>query len=47
MADIVNNPPTKEDAVHVRDYKRFATLFKWGTIISAVIALFVVLIIAN
>ena len=47
MADIVTNPPTQEDAVHVRDYKRFATLFKWGTIVSALTALLVILIIAN
>ena len=47
MADIVNNPPTKEDAVHVRDYTHFTKLFKWGTIVSAVVALIVVLIIAN
>ena len=44
---ILNNPPTQEVAVHVRDYSRFIKLFKWGAIISAVTALIVVLIIAN
>jgi hypothetical protein len=44
---ILTSPPTKEDAVHVRDYTRFTKLFKWGAIVSAVTALVVILIIAN
>lgn len=44
---LLSNPPTQEAAVHVRDYVRFIKLLKWGTILSALTALIVVLIIAN
>lgn len=37
----------KETQIHEKGYAGFVSLFKWGTIISAVIAVVVVLIIAN
>lgn len=35
---ILEHPGTQEMAVHVRDYSRFVTMFKWGAIVSALIA---------
>ena len=32
---------------HARDYSRFIGLFKWGTVIAALVALMVVILIAN
>jgi len=32
---------------HVRDYSRFTGLFKWGAIISFIIAMLVLVIISN
>lgn len=50
MADdqepILTNPPTQEDARHVRDYSRFTALLKWGAIVSLITAFAVILIIA-
>jgi len=37
----------KENAVHRKGYEGFVSLFKWGTIASAILAIIVVLIIAN
>jgi hypothetical protein len=37
----------KEEVVHAEGYERFVALLKWGTIVSAVVAALVVLIIAN
>jgi hypothetical protein len=41
---LLANPPTQEAAVHVHDYERFITMFKWGAVL-AFIAGFIVLII--
>lgn len=43
---ILTSPPTQEVARHVQDYSRFIALFKWGAIISLVIAFAVLLIIS-
>jgi hypothetical protein len=43
---ILVNPPTQDDAHHVRDYTRFVHLLKWGAIISLITALFVMMIIS-
>lgn len=43
---LLNDPPTREVASHVRDYSLFTKLLKWGAIISLIAALFVVLIIS-
>lgn len=44
---LLDNPPTQEAAVHVRDYTRFIRLLKWGAIISFITAMLVVVIISN
>ena len=47
MADnesILENPPTQDVAVHVRDYTRFTKLLKWGALTCLVIGFFVLLI---
>jgi hypothetical protein len=33
------SPPTQDVAVHVRDYKRFAFMLKWGAIGCLIIGL--------
>jgi hypothetical protein len=38
------SPPTQDVAVHVRDYKRFTRLLKWGALTSLAIGFFVLLI---
>ncbi|MGI8705173.1 MAG: hypothetical protein ACR2JJ_05180 [Sphingomicrobium sp.] len=43
---ILTNPPTPQDATHVRDYERFIQLLKWGAIVTLATALIVLLIIA-
>jgi hypothetical protein len=43
---ILTDPPTQEVASHVQDYERFTKLFKWGAIISLIIAFAVILIIS-
>lgn len=48
MADphsIPNSPTDQEMTAHERDYSRFTAMFKWGAIISAIIAFSVILII--
>ena len=37
----------KENVVHRKGYEGFLTLLKWGTILSAIVTAFVVLIIAS
>ena len=47
MADdesILTDPPTKEVAVHVRDYERFTRLLMIGALTCLVIGFFVLLI---
>jgi hypothetical protein len=47
MADnesILENPPTQDVAVHVRDYMRFTKLFKWGALVCLLIGFLVLLI---
>ncbi|GAA4720495.1 hypothetical protein H9L13_09280 [Sphingomonas lutea] len=39
--------PKPEMVPHVRDYSWFTAMFKWGAVISFVIAAIVVVIIAN
>lgn len=43
---ILAEPATHEMAVHIREYGRFVTMFKWGAILSFITALIVVLIIS-
>jgi len=43
---LLNNPPTHEVAHHVRDYEGFVRLFKWGAIVSFILAMIVILIIS-
>jgi hypothetical protein len=38
---------TDADTAHVRDYSLFTWMFKWGAVISFIIAMFVMLIISN
>jgi hypothetical protein len=39
---------THEDVrAHVKSYANFAWMMKWGTIISAIVAIFVVIIISS
>ena len=39
---------TRDDIqAHVKSYTAFASMMKWGTIISAIVAMFVVIIIAS
>jgi hypothetical protein len=39
---------TQEDIrAHVKSYANFAWMMKWGTIISAIVAIFVVIIISS
>lgn len=42
---LLTDPPTQDVAAHVRDYEGFVKLFKWGAIVSLVIAFLVLLII--
>ena len=47
MADedsLLTNPPSKDVAVHVRDYLRFTSLVKRGAAVCLVIGLLVLLI---
>ncbi|HET7816405.1 MAG TPA: hypothetical protein VFK58_02375 [Sphingomicrobium sp.] len=44
---LLADPPTQEVAHHVRDYERFTGLLKWGAVASLLIALAVVMVIAN
>ena len=44
---LLADPPTQEVAHHVRDYERFTALLKWGALACLLIALIVVMIIAN
>jgi len=39
------SPPTQDVAVHVRDYKRFAFMLKWGAIGCLIIGLLWTLIV--
>ncbi|HZF44089.1 MAG TPA: aa3-type cytochrome c oxidase subunit IV [Sphingomonadaceae bacterium] len=45
MAD--SSPPQTDLKAHVKDYSRFVWMFKWGTIISAVVTAFVVYLLAD
>lgn len=40
---LLTNPVTHEVAVHVEDYERFTTLFKWGAFGAFIIAMIVLL----
>ena len=42
---LLSSPPTQEMSWHVRDYQSFVRMFKWGAIISLIIAFLVILII--
>ena len=44
---LLANPPTPEAAVHVHDYERFITMFKWGAIIAFIIGLIVLMILSS
>jgi hypothetical protein len=41
---ILTNPPTKEDAIHVRDYVRFIRMFTIGAAVCFVLAMIILLI---
>ena len=41
---LLASPPTQDMAVHVHDYERFTTLFKWGAIVCLIIGLIVLMI---
>jgi Bacterial aa3 type cytochrome c oxidase subunit IV len=43
---LLDNPPTHEVAHHVRDYEGFVALFKWGAIISFILAMLVIWLIS-
>lgn len=38
------SPPTQDVAIHVRDYERFITMFKWGAVFCFIIGLIVLMI---
>ncbi len=44
---LLDSPVTQDVAAHVRDYSGFIKLFKWGAIISFIIAMTVVMLISN
>ena len=44
---LLDNPPSAEAAVHVRDYTRFTKMLKWGAIVSFITGMLVVVIISN
>jgi len=44
---LLASPPTQEAAVHVRDYERFTTMFKWGAIIAFIVGLVVLMILSS
>lgn len=44
---ILNHPTTPEATAHVRDYRRFTGMLKWGAIISFILAMLVVFIISS
>ena len=41
---ILTHPGTHEMAVHVHDYERFTTMFKYGALICLIIGLIVLMI---
>ena len=41
---ILTNPATKEDAVHVRDYMHFTTMFTIGAAVCFVLAMIILAI---
>ncbi len=43
---LLASPPTQDAAVHVRDYTLFIKMFKWGAIVSFIIAMLVLVIIS-
>jgi hypothetical protein len=44
---LLANPPTHDVTVHVRDYGRFTTLFKWGAVAALVVGLVVLMILSS
>lgn len=44
---LLASPPTQEAAVHVQDYERFTTMFKWGAVIAFIIGLVVLMILSS
>jgi hypothetical protein len=44
---VLASPPTKQAAVHVRDYEHFTKLFKWGAIIAFLVGLTVLMILGS
>ncbi len=41
------DPIASDMKPHVRDYGKFIAMFKWGTIVAAIVAATVVFLIAN
>jgi hypothetical protein len=44
---VLASPPTQQAAVHVRDYERFITMFKWGAIVAFIIGFIVLMILSS
>lgn len=44
---LLDDPPTQDVALHVRDYSRFTQMLKWGAILSFLTAMVVMIIISN
>jgi hypothetical protein len=44
---VLASPPTKQAAVHVRDYERFTKMFKWGAILAFLTGFIVLLILGS
>jgi hypothetical protein len=42
---LLASPPTHDMAVHVHNYSRFTTLFKWGAVVCFIVAMLVLMII--
>jgi hypothetical protein len=44
---LLASPPTKQAAVHVRDYERFTTMFKWAAVVALIVGLIVLMILSS
>ena len=44
---LLASPPTHDVAVHVRDYGRFTTLFKWGAVGAFIVGMGVLMILSS
>jgi hypothetical protein len=44
---LLANPPTHEVGIHVRDYERFTTMFKWAAVVALIVGLIVLMILSS